>query len=120
MARRPGTALGSGSAGRRLLGQHRIRSTVLHGPTRWFEGARWFEGTKRAAAERRPEVKKAGVAMTQMIKDWANTYIWGPTSRNETINVHKVRTIVRIVIEYYTFCRTSDYIQLQATETVKI
>jgi hypothetical protein len=80
---------------------------------------RILEGAKRLAAKDRPPVKKAGEVTLLELKAIVEKYM--PVGlENGQGDVYKMRTVTRIVVEYFTMCRGADYRQLQVKHLKKI
>ncbi len=75
---------------------------------------RMLEAAKRRAAERKEPVKKAGEIKLETLKAMVEKHITPFEEDIFRINVFWLRTIVRVVVEYYTFCRLADYRHLRA------
>ena len=71
---------------------------------------RFIEVGKRQAAADKQGVKKATEVKFDTMQKMVQTY----TCTSSRVDVFKLRTITRVVVEYYTFCRGADYRQLQA------
>ncbi len=81
---------------------------------------RMMEGAKRIAAERRESVKKSTAVDLELLKSAVERYITPHSENIYRIDVYKFRTIYRLVVEYFTFCRFSDYNKLQARHMIKV
>jgi hypothetical protein len=73
-----------------------------------------MEGAKRIAAERREPVKKATEVDLELLKNAGEKYITPHSENIHRIDVYKFMTIYRLVVEYLTLCRFSNYNKLQA------
>ncbi len=79
-----------------------------------------MEGAKRIAAERREPVKKATEVDLELLKNAVEKYITSHSENIHRIDVYKFRTIYRLVLEYLTLCRFSNYNKLQARHMRKM
>jgi len=77
---------------------------------------RMLEAAKRKAAEVKEPVRKAGEVSLELLKDMVEKHIKPYEEDIFTINVYWLRTITRLVVEYFTYCRFSDYKQLLAKD----
>jgi hypothetical protein len=75
---------------------------------------RYLDAAKRLAAQRREPVKKATEVNLEQLKRMVAKYITPHRRDIFKVNPFKFRTIYRLVIEYFTLCRLSDYRKLQA------
>ena len=75
---------------------------------------RFIEVGKRQAAADKQGVKKATEVKFDTMQKMVQTYILPHEKNIFRVDVFKLRTITRVVVEYYTFCRGADYRQLQA------
>ena len=74
---------------------------------------RILEGAKRAAAERRPTVKKATQVTLDCLKGMVSRCITAKQEENR-VDPYEFRTVYKAVVVYFTLCRFADYQQLQA------
>jgi hypothetical protein len=81
---------------------------------------RLLEGAKRLAAERRQLVKKATAVSLGLLQRAVSMYITPHVQQIHGADVFKLRTIFRLVVEYFTFCRCSDFRKLQARHVRKV
>ena len=81
---------------------------------------RLLEGAKRVAAERRKPVKKAAEVKLGVLQKAVSLYITPHVKQIHGVDVYKLRTIFRLVEEYFTFCRCSDFRNLQARHVRKV
>jgi hypothetical protein len=49
----------------------------------------------------------------EMLIELVKLHITDKTERGKKLDLHKLRVVFRLVIMYFTFCRLSDYRQLQ-------
>ena len=75
---------------------------------------RILDGALRAAAERKPPVKKAGEVPFQWLEDTVKRHFWKDNREDDKLDPYTCRTVFRVVFEYLTFCRFSDFQKLQA------
>jgi hypothetical protein len=75
---------------------------------------RILEGAKRVAAERRQPTRKAAAVNLDLLRRAVDKYVTPFRDNIHRIDVYKLRTIFRLVVEYFTFCRCSDFRKLQA------
>jgi hypothetical protein len=71
---------------------------------------------KRRAAEAKPAVKKAGVLPTDILFKLHEKYYLTNLENAATIDPVMLRTFVRAVIVYFTFCRYNCYNKLRAMD----
>jgi hypothetical protein len=76
---------------------------------------RFLEGAKRAVATSSPVLKKAAQVDMEMLIELVKLHITDKTERGERLDLYKLRVVFRLVIICFTFCRLSDYRQLQAS-----
>ncbi len=81
---------------------------------------RMMEGAKRIAVERREPVKKAAEVTLDLLKRAVERYITPHSENIHKADVYKLRTIYRLVVEYFTFCRFSDFNKLQARHISRV
>jgi hypothetical protein len=81
---------------------------------------RMMEGAKRIAAERREPVNKAAEVTLDLLKRAVEQYITPHSENIHRADVYKLRTIYRLVVEYFTFCRFSDFNKLQARHISRV
>jgi hypothetical protein len=75
---------------------------------------RVLEGARRKAAEFREPVKKAGEVKLETLQNMVARFIMAYQDNIAEANIYRQRTITRLVVTYFTFCRLSDFRQLQA------
>ena len=75
---------------------------------------RFIEAGKRKAVADKQGVKKATEVKFGTLQKMVREYILPHENDIFRVDVFKLRTITRVVVEYYTFCRGADYRQLQA------
>ena len=75
---------------------------------------RILDGALRAAAERKPPVKKAGEVPFQWLEDTVKQHFWKSDEVDTRSDPYTCRTVFRVVFEYFTFCRFADFQKLQA------
>jgi hypothetical protein len=75
---------------------------------------RWLAAAKRLAAENREPVKKAAELPFEVLEKMVKKVISPYLDQPEKVSAVDFRCIVKSVVIYYTFCRFSDYKQLQA------
>jgi hypothetical protein len=75
---------------------------------------RVLEGARRKAAEFREPVKKAGEVKLETLQNMVARFIMAYKDNIAEANIYRQRTITRLVVTYFTFCRLSDFRQLQA------
>jgi hypothetical protein len=75
---------------------------------------RWLAAAKRLAAENREPVKKAAELPFEVLEKMVKKVISPHWDQPEKVSAMDFRCIVKSVVIYYTFCRFSDYKQLQA------
>jgi hypothetical protein len=75
---------------------------------------RALEGARRKAAEFREPVKKAGEVKLETLQNMVARFIMAYKDNIAEANIYRQRTITRLVVTYFTFCRLSDFRQLQA------
>jgi hypothetical protein len=75
---------------------------------------RWISAVLRLAAKRKPPTQKAGQVTLQDLKEMVQRVV--TPHKDSIMEVHptRFRTVIRLVIIYFTFCRLSDYLLLQA------
>jgi hypothetical protein len=75
---------------------------------------RWISAVKRLAAKKKLPVQKAGEVALQDLKDMVDRVV--VPFKHSVTEIHPVRfrTVIRLVIIYFTFCRLSDYLELKA------
>ena len=66
------------------------------------------------AATRRQPVKKAAEVDLDWMKKQVAEAVWNKLENNNKVDCYKFRLLLRLVLEYYTLCRLSDYQKLQA------
>ncbi len=76
--------------------------------------SRWLAGAKRLAAKKRGPTKKAKEVKLELLQGMVSKYVTPHVGNISGVDVFKFRTIVRLVVEYFTFCRFSDYQKLRA------
>jgi hypothetical protein len=81
---------------------------------------RYLDAAKRLAAQRREPVKKATEVTLEQLKEMVAKHITPHRRDIFKVNPFMFRTIYRLVIEYFTFCRLSDYRKLQARHFRKV
>jgi hypothetical protein len=81
---------------------------------------RYLDAAKRLAAQRREPVKKATEVNLEQLKRMVAKHITPHRRDIFKVNPFRFRTIYRLVIEYFTFCRLSDYRKLQAKHFRKV
>jgi hypothetical protein len=74
---------------------------------------RLLDGAERMAAKHKPRVKKAAEVDLNLLKAAVGKYIQPYRGNLEGAEVLHMRTVARLVVEYFTMCRASDYMQLQ-------
>jgi hypothetical protein len=65
------------------------------------------------AAEHKPSVKKTTEVDLELLTGTVSKYIQPFQGNLEGAEVLHMRTVARIVIEYFAMCRAADYMQLQ-------
>ena len=76
--------------------------------------SRMLDAAIRKAAGEKEVVKKAAQVDFQVLIDMMEKFV-NPFSNNIfEADIFKLRTVVRVVTEYYTFCRGADYRELKA------
>lgn len=76
-----------------------------------------LNAAKRGAAERRPAIKKAPVLPTDMLQKMYFHVLGGFRCDNlSKLDLSNLRTLTRITVVYYTFCRLNCYNNLQARD----
>jgi hypothetical protein len=75
---------------------------------------RFLIGAKRQAAEDRLPVRKAPEVSLQLLQKLTETYLLPYQENIYKAPIFRLRTVVRLKVEYYTFCRLADYVKLQA------
>ena len=73
-----------------------------------------LEGARRKAAEFREPVKKAGEVKLETLQNMVARFIMAYQDNIAEAHIYRQRTITRLVVTYFTFCRLSDFRQLQA------
>ncbi len=75
---------------------------------------RSISAVKRLAAKKKLPVQKAGEVALQDLKDMVDRVV--VPFKHSVTEIHPVRfrTVIRLVIIYFTFCRLSDYLELKA------
>jgi len=73
-----------------------------------------IDGAKKLAGSRRGPVKKAEEVELELLKNMVRVYLEPYKDDIFRVNVFRFRVIIRVLVEYYTMCRQSDYRQLQA------
>ena len=87
----------------------------------WTERVdRYWEGAKRVAVGRRQPVKKAGEVSVELLKRMVQEVAEPAYGNAKEVNVIKLRTVFRVTIIYFTFCRGSDLQHLQARHFKRI
>ena len=74
---------------------------------------RMLDGAMRVAATRRQPVKKATEVNLDWLKEQVADAVWNKLESNNRVDCYKFRLLLRLVLEYYTLCRLSDYQKLQ-------
>jgi hypothetical protein len=75
---------------------------------------RMLTGAKRQAAEDRLPVRKAPEVSLQLLQKLTETFLLPYQENIYKAPIFRLRTVVRLTVEYYTFCRLADYVKLQA------
>jgi hypothetical protein len=81
---------------------------------------RYLDAATRLAAQRREPVKKATEVTLEQLKEMVAKHIMPHRRDIFKVNPFMFRTNYRLVIEYFTFCRLSDYRKLQARHFKKV
>jgi hypothetical protein len=74
---------------------------------------RWISAVKRLAAKKKLPVQKDGEVTLQDLKDMVDRVVI--PFKHSILEIHPVRfrTVIRLVIIYFNFCRLSDYLELK-------
>jgi hypothetical protein len=75
-----------------------------------------LEAAKRRAAEHKEPVKKAGELPEDALTRLINQHLAPHWERGEKLNWHKLRTIFRVAVVKYTFCRFNCFSRLKASD----
>jgi len=75
---------------------------------------RMLQGAKRQAALSREPVQKAKEVGLELVKAMVAKHVTPFKDRIGEADIYMLRTTVRIVIIYFTFCRLADYVLLQS------
>ena len=73
-----------------------------------------LDGAMRVAATRSQLVKKAAEVDLDWLKEQVAEAVRNKLESNNKVDCYNFRLLLRLVLEYYTLCRLSDYQKLQA------
>jgi len=74
---------------------------------------RLLEGALREAASRKEPTKKATEISLDLLKRLMGKFVLLFRGREGEADIYRLRTVCRVVVEYFTFCRGADYAKLQ-------
>jgi hypothetical protein len=75
---------------------------------------RWCEVSKRKATKKRPPTRKAGKVSLNMLKSMVDKNVTQFKNNIKEADIFKMRCVTKMVVEYFTFCRFADFLQLKA------
>ncbi len=75
---------------------------------------RWCEASKTKAAKKRPLTRKAGEVSLNMLKSMVDKNVTQFKNNIEEADIFKMRCVIKMVVEYFTFCRFADFQQQKA------
>ena len=75
---------------------------------------RLLDGALRSAASRREPAKKAGEVDLTWLQRQVEETVWDKLDKGIRVDAYRLRLVFRLVMEYFTFCRLSDFQKLRA------